>query len=446
MLDAKFIRDNPDAIRTAMSARGSAWDTDEFLALDERRRELIAQTEALQARRNELSRSIGTLLKDHHTQAVADAKAEVALIKDSLTVLDADRDRLDTQTHELLSTAPNLPDASVPLGVDEHDNVEVKRWGTPRDFSAEGFEPKAHWDLGPALGIIDFERAVKLAESRFVLLGGAGAQLERALINFMLDLHADAGFKEWWPPTLANAQTLYGTGQLPKFADDLYQTVTTSDANEGMESGGEATTAGRLYLTPTAEVTLTNIHRGEVLNADSLPRHYTAYTACFREEAGSAGRDTRGMIRIHQFDKVELVKLTTPETSFNELESMTCQGEKVLEILGLPYRRLALCTGDLGFGAAKTYDLEVWLPSYNDYKEISSCSNCVDFQARRAGIKYRDPDAFKGSRYLHTLNGSALALSRTFAAIIENYQNPDGTVTVPEALRPYLRGLKTITK
>ncbi|MCL2680346.1 MAG: serine--tRNA ligase [Coriobacteriia bacterium] len=441
MLDAKFVRENPEAIRAAMLSRSSSWNVDDFLLLDQQRRALIVQLEDLQARRNAASKHIGDLMREGDHAATEAAKAEVARLKVDIAAIDAEKVTLDRQVTDLLVTAPNLPDASVPAGASEDDNPEIKRWGTPRDFAAEGFAPQAHWDLGPALGIVDFERAVKLAESRFVLLGGAGAALERALINFMLDVHLDAGYKEWWPPVLANSDTLFGTGNLPKFEDDLYKTQTESDANTDLEGG---VTAGRLYLTPTAEATLTNIHRGEVLEAKTLPRYYTAYTPCFREEAGSAGRDTRGMIRVHQFDKVELVKLTTPESSFDELEKMTLQAESVLELLGLPYRRIELCTGDLGFAAAKTNDIEVWLPSYSDYKEISSCSNCGDFQARRANLKYRDPQNFKGSRFLHTLNGSGLAVGRCFAAILENYQNADGTVTVPEVLRPYLRGIEII--
>ncbi|MDR1775453.1 MAG: serine--tRNA ligase [Actinomycetes bacterium] len=437
MLDAKLIRENPDAVRAAMSTRNSSWSVDEWLSVDEERRALIAQLETLQAERNAASKAIGGFLREGRQTEAEAAKADVAGLKARIADLDGRTGELDRQAQALLATAPNLPDASVPVGAGEDDNVEVKRWGTPPSFD---FEPAAHWDLGPALGIIDFERAVKLAESRFYVLGGMGARLERALINYMLELHASAGFKEWWLPTLANGETLYGTGQLPKFEDDLYKTQTTGDANE--QEGG--VTARRLYLTPTAEVTMTNLHRDEVLNADQLPLWYTAYTACFREEAGSAGRDTRGMIRVHQFDKVEMVKFATPETSMDELESMTRQAERVLEELGLAYRRLELCTGDLGFGAAKTFDLEVWLPSYGAYKEISSCSNCWDFQARRANIKYRDPAAFKGARFVHTLNGSGLAVGRCFAAIIENYQNADGSVTVPEVLRPYLRGQDVI--
>ena len=305
--------------------------------------------------------------------------------------------------------------------------MEVRRWGTPRDFGADGFDPKAHWDLGTDLDIIDFERGVKLAASRFYLLGGAGARLERALINFMVDTHTSRGYKEWWCPVMANATTLTGTGQLPKFEDDLFHT------REG------------LYLIPTAEVQLTNIHAGEVLDASRLPLRYCAFTPCFREEAGSAGRDTRGIIRVHQFSKVEMVKITTPEQGFDELEAMTADAENILQKLELPYRVITLCTGDLGFSAAKTYDVEVWLPSYDSYKEISSCSCCTDFQARRANIKYKDPTAFKGSRFAYTLNGSGLAVGRTMAAILENYQNADGSVTVPKALVPYMGGLEVIT-
>ena len=327
---------------------------------------------------------------------------------------------------DLLLATPNMPADSTPVGESEDDNPEVRRWGTPRDFAAEGFEMKPHWDLGPELGIIDFERAVKLARSRFILLGGLGARLERALINFMADTHSSRGYKEWWCPAMANAETLTGTGQLPKFEEDLFHTT------EG------------LYLIPTAEVQLTNIHAGEVLDAGQLPLKYCAFTPCFREEAGSAGRDTRGLIRVHQFDKVEMVKYAKPEESFDDLEAMVADAENILQLLGLPYRVISLCTGDIGFSAAKTYDLEVWLPSYNGYKEISSCSNCTDFQARRANIKYRDPANFKGSRFVHTLNGSGLAVGRTMAAVIENYQQADGTVRVPDVLVPYMGGVEVI--
>ncbi len=426
MLDAKLIRDNPDVVRKAMADRGAAWDVDGFLQLDEERRKLIQHTEARQARRNEASKEIGRLMQAGELDAVEAIKAEVATIKDELEGAQARLETIDMEVRDLLLTGPNIPDASVPLGADETENVEVRRWGTPPAF--DGFEPQPHWDLGPALGIVDFERAVKLAESRFVLLGRDGARLNRALINFMLDAHGRRGYTEWSPPALANAETLTGTGQLPKFADDLYQTT------DG------------LYLIPTAEVQLTNIHRDEVLEDADLPFHYCAYTPCFREEAGSAGRDTRGMIRVHQFDKVEMVKFTTPETSFDELETMVADAEFILQQLGMAYRVIVLCTGDMGFSAAKTYDLEVWLPSYGDYKEISSVSDCTDFQARRASIKYRSPDEFKGSRFVHTLNGSGLAVGRTLAAVIENYQNADGSITVPEVLRPYLGGQERIER
>ncbi len=424
MLDARFVRDNPDAVRAAMAARKSSWDIDAFLTLDEERRRLIGETEALQAERNEASKLIGQMMQAGERENAEKAKGAVRQINDRISALEAQLEAVGNDTRDLLLTGPNLPDESVPVGADETENVEVRRWGTPPAFD---FEPKAHWDLGPELGIIDFERAVKLAESRFVLLGGMGARLNRALINFMLDTHAEAGYREWAPPVLANAETLTGTGQLPKFEDDLYQTT------DG------------LYLIPTAEVQLTNIHRDEVLEGDSLPRHYCAHTPCFREEAGSAGRDTRGMIRVHQFDKVELVKFARPEESMDALEGMVADAERILQKLGLAYRTIVLCTGDMGFGAAKTYDIEVWLPSYNDFKEISSCSNCGDFQARRANIKYRSPSEFKGSRLLHTLNGSGLAVGRCLAAVIENYQNADGSLTVPEALRPYLGGTERIT-
>jgi len=419
MLDARLVRENPDAVRIAMANRNSHWDIDAFLQLDEERRRLIGEVETLQARRNEDSKAIGALMQAGKRDEAEAAKEDVRRINDRITALDAEREVVDADTRDLLLTGPNPPDASVPIGADENDNVEVRRWGTPPEFD---FEAIPHWDLGPALGILDFERAVKLAESRFVLLGGMGAKLNRALINFMLDTHDTAGYKEWAPPVLANAETLTGTGQLPKFEDDLYKT-------------GEG-----LYLIPTAEVQLTNIHRDEVLEADTLPRKYTAHTPCFREEAGSAGRDTRGMIRVHQFDKVELVKFTRPEESFEALESMLEDAERILQKLGLAYRVIVLCTGDMGFGAAKTYDIEVWLPSYGAYKEISSCSNCTDFQARRANIKYRSPGEFKGSRLLHTLNGSGLAVGRCLAAVLENYQQADGSVAIPEVLQPYMGG------
>jgi seryl-tRNA synthetase len=421
MLDVKYVRENIDGVKDALLSRNFRWDGSAFLAADTRRRELIAESEALKAKRNASSKRIGALMKDGQKDEAEAAKEEVRVWGERIELLDRELAETEAALNEELLTIPNLPSASTPLGTSEDDNVEVRRWGTPRVFD---FEPKAHWDLGPELGIIDFERAVKLSKSRFVLLGGLGASLERALINFMTDTHISRGYREWWGPVLMNRESLTATGQLPKFEEDQFKTT------EG------------LYLIPTAEVMLTNIHRGEVLDASELPLHYCAYTPCFREEAGSAGRDTRGLIRVHQFDKVEMVKYATPERSFDELELMVADAENILQLLGLPYRVIELCTGDLGFSAAKTYDLEVWLPSYGAYKEISSCSNCVDFQARRANIRMRE----EGGRpeLAHTLNGSGLAVGRTMAALLENYQRPDGSVEVPEVLRPYLRGIEVI--
>ncbi|MCI8340844.1 MAG: serine--tRNA ligase [Eggerthellaceae bacterium] len=427
MLDAKFVRENGDAVAAAMAHRNAPWDASRFAQLDETRRVAITREEALQAERNAASKQIGQMMAAGQREEAEVAKERVREVNEELETIGRERDEADSALRDLLLSVPNLPDASVPVGADEDENVEVRRWGTPRDFGADGFDPKAHWDLGTDLDIIDFERGVKLAASRFYLLGGAGARLERALINFMVDTHTSRGYKEWWCPVMANATTLTGTGQLPKFEDDLFHT------REG------------LYLIPTAEVQLTNIHAGEVLDASRLPLRYCAFTPCFREEAGSAGRDTRGIIRVHQFSKVEMVKITTPEQGFDELEAMTADAENILQKLELPYRVITLCTGDLGFSAAKTYDVEVWLPSYDSYKEISSCSCCTDFQARRANIKYKDPTAFKGSRFAYTLNGSGLAVGRTMAAILENYQNADGSVTVPKALVPYMGGLEVIT-
>lgn len=424
MLDAKFVRENPRLVRDALENRNATWDVDDFLDLDTRRRDCIGRVESRQARRNEASKLIGGLMKDGKREEAETLKGEVRRLNEEIAETDTELADIDERLAGLLLTIPNIPDASVPVGADENDNVEVRRWGTPRKFD---FEAKAHWDLGPEMGIVDFERGVKLAKSRFVVLGRDGARLNRALINFMLDTHGSRGYTEWSLPVLANAETLTGTGQLPKFEEDLFRT------DEG------------LYLIPTAEVQLTNLHRDEVLEASELPLHYCAYTPCFREEAGSAGRDTRGMIRVHQFDKVEMVKFAAPETSFDELEGMVADAENILQLLGLPYRVIVLCTGDMGFGAAKTYDLEVWLPSYNGYKEISSCSNCVDFQARRAAIKYRDPGEFKGSRLAHTLNGSGLAVGRTLVAVLENYQQADGTVVIPDVLRPYMGGQEIVS-
>ena len=424
MLDIRFVRENMEAVAQAMRNRNFEWDEQRFTQLDEARRTAIKEEEALQAQRNAISKQIGQLMGQGKKEEAEAAKDQVREINEKLTGLSAAHSEAEAALRDMMMRVPNLPHESVPVGADENENVEVRRWGTPREFD---FDYKAHWDLGPDLGIIDFERAVKLSGSRFVVLGGLGARLERSIINFMADTHAENGFKEWWMPSLVNRETMTGTGQLPKFEEDLFKTK-----DEGF------------YLIPTAEVPLTNLHAGEVIEGDSLPLRYTAFTNCFREEAGSAGRDTRGLIRVHQFDKVEMVKFAKPEQAYDELESMTEEAELILKKLGLPYRVITLCTGDMGFSASKTYDLEVWLPSYNDYKEISSCSCCSDFQARRANIRYRDPANFKGTRLVNTLNGSGLAVGRTMAAIMENYQNEDGSITVPDVLVPYMGGVTVI--
>ena len=424
MLDIKFVRENPDIVDKACESRQNAhWDRERFFELDEQRRKTIVEVEQLQADRNAISKQIGQLMREGKTDEAEAAKAQVAANKEHIAELDEKRGQVEDELFALVAAIPNIPDETVPYGKDDSDNPEVRRWGTPREFD---FEPKAHWDLGPSTGMIDFDRGVKLAGTRFYLLGGLGARMERALINFFIDMHVKAGFKEWWPPVITNQASLFGTGQLPKFDEDLYHVRPD------------------LYLIPTAEVQLTNIHRDEVLDASQLPLLYTAFTPCFREEAGSAGRDTRGIIRVHEFDKVEMVKFAKPEDSMNQLESMVAEAEACLQVLGLPYHVVTLCTGDIGFSARKCYDIEVWLPSYNNYKEISSCSNCWDFQARRANIHYKDPAEFKGTRLVHTLNGSGLAVGRTMAAIMENYQNADGSITVPEVLVPYMGGVEKI--
>ena len=424
MLDIKFVRENPDIVDKACESRQNAhWDRERFFELDEQRRKTIVEVEQLQADRNAISKQIGQLMREGKTDEAEAAKAQVAANKEHIAELDEKRGQVEDELFALVAAIPNIPDETVPYGKDDSDNPEVRRWGTPREFD---FEPKAHWDLGPSTGMIDFDRGVKLAGTRFYLLGGLGARMERALINFFIDMHVKAGFKEWWPPVITNQASLFGTGQLPKFDEDLYHVRPD------------------LYLIPTAEVQLTNSHRDEVLDASQLPLLYTAFTPCFREEAGSAGRDTRGIIRVHEFDKVEMVKFAKPEDSMNQLESMVAEAEACLQVLGLPYHVVTLCTGDIGFSARKCYDIEVWLPSYNNYKEISSCSNCWDFQARRANIRYKDPAEFKGTRLVHTLNGSGLAVGRTMAAIMENYQNADGSITVPEVLVPYMGGVEKI--
>ena len=427
MLDMKFVRENPDAVDAAMANRQTGWDREKFFALDDERRSVIGEVEELQATRNTESKRIGALMKEGKKDEAEAAKEAVREVNEKIEGLAARRAEIDAEMADFMCRLPNIPCEATPVGADETENPERRRWGKPRDFAAEGFEPKAHWDLGTDLGMLDFERGSKLSGGRFTVLAGKGAQLDRALQNLFLNTHISRGFREFIPPVIVNREIMYGTGQLPKFEDDAYHT------------GDDQ------FLIPTAEVALTNLHAGEVLDASQLPLRYTAGTPCFREEAGSAGRDTRGIIRQHQFTKVEMVKFAKPEESDDELESMTAEAEYILQQLGLPYRVISLCTGDLGFSARQTYDIEVWLPSYNAYKEISSCSNCGDFQARRANIKYRDPENFKGTRYLHTLNGSGLPTGRTMAAIMENYQNADGTITVPEVLRPYMGGAEVIT-
>ena len=362
-------------------------------------------------------------MKEGKKEEAETARARVAELKEGNKELDATMTQAATDMQNALYTIPNIPYDSVPEGVGAEDNVVEKMGGMETELPKDALP---HWELAKKYDLIDFDLGVKITGAGFPVYKGKGAQLQRALINFFLDTHTSRGFKEWWPPIVVKRQTMFGTGQLPKFEDDAYHV------------------SGDNFLIPTAEVVLTNLHAGEVLDADTLPRRYTAFTPCFREEAGSAGRDTRGIIRQHEFDKVEMVKFAKPEESDEELESMTAEAEYLLQQLGLPYRVISLCTGDLGFSARQTYDVEVWLPSYNAYKEISSCSNCGDFQARRANIKYRDPENFKGSRYLHTLNGSGLPAGRTMAAILENYQNADGTITIPEVLRPYMGGLEKI--
>jgi seryl-tRNA synthetase len=426
MLDLHFVRENLDRVRAALEARRFPTEAlDRFAELDAERRRVIAESDRLNAERNAASREIGALMKEGRRVEASSRRAAVAQLKERIAELERARDEAERKMQELLATLPNLPHASVPIGPDASANVEVRRWGTPRAFD---FTPRDHVELGTRLGILDLERAAKIAGARFAILHGAGARLERALINFMLDLHTrEHGYTETLPPFIVNAQALFGTGQLPKFEEDLFKL--TDERN--------------LYLVPTAEVPVTNYHREEILAADELPKKFVAYTPCFRSEAGSYGRDVRGLIRQHQFEKVELVKLTLPETSYDELESLTRDAERVLQLLGLPYRVVTLSTGDMGFSAAKTYDIEVWLPSQDAYREISSCSNCEAFQARRAQIRFRRAPGAK-PEFVHTLNGSGLAVGRTWIAILENYQQPDGSVVIPEALRPYMDGQERI--
>ncbi|MBC7246790.1 MAG: serine--tRNA ligase [Actinobacteria bacterium] len=422
MLDLKFVRENVDLVRKAVADRGLELPLDELLELDGRRRRLLADLEEKRARHKKGNKEIGERVRRGEDPSAL--RDEMGRLSDEIKAMEAEADALDGAMREILVRVPNLPHESVPVGPDETCNEEVRRWGDPPRFD---FPPLPHWELGEQLGILDFQRGVKIAESRFTLLRGRGALLERALINFMLDLHTrEHGYTEVFPPILVNEASMFATGQLPKLEAEMYRC--RDDV---------------LYLIPTAEVPVTNIHRDEVLREEDLPLYYCAYTPCFRREAGSYGKDIRGLIRQHQFNKVELVKFAHPETSFDELEKLTNNAEEVLRRLGLPYRVVVLSTGDLSFAASKCYDLEVWLPSYGEYKEISSCSNFTDFQARRAGIRFRPAGGGK-ARFVHTLNGSGVAIGRTVAAILENYQREDGSVAVPEALRPYMHGLEAI--
>ena len=426
MLDLGFVRESLDAVRSAMADRSFPADVlDRFAEMDADRRRIIGEADAINQERNSASKEIGALMQAGKKDEAEAKKAEVSGLKDQQAELEKQRDAADAAVHELLAGLPNIPAPDVPVGADETANKEVRRWGEARAFD---FEPKDHVDIGTGLGILDLETAGKISGSRFAILKGAGARLERALVNFMLDAQRDAGYTETLPPFLVNRDSLFGTGQLPKFAEDLFFT------ND--ERG--------LALIPTAEVPVTNYYRDEILDASDLPKHFVAYTPCFRSEAGSYGRDTRGLIRQHQFEKVELVKITTPETSEDEHEKLTADAERILQLLGLPYRTMVLSTGDMGFSARKTYDIEVWLPSQQTYREISSCSNCGDFQARRMNTRFRPAEGGK-PQFVHTLNGSGLAVGRTWIAVLENYQRPDGSVAIPQVLQQYMGGLEVIT-
>jgi seryl-tRNA synthetase len=422
MLDLKLLRENLADVKARMATRGIAVDWEEFVSLDRERREAVANIERLKEKKNRLSGEIGKLKKTGADATIL--MREVEEVSEAIRSSQAPLTDIETRFDQFMLTLPNLPHPSVKVGKDERDNREVRRWGEPPKF---GFAPKNHWDVGEELGILDFARAAKIAGARFAVYRGAGAKLERALINFMLDVHTEQnGYKEILPPALVNRAALVGTGQLPKFEEDLFHV-----------------TPGDYFLIPTAEVPLTNLHREEMLERDELPIKYVAYTPCFRSEAGSYGKDVRGLIRQHQFNKVEMVKLTEPDNSYDELESMVQNAEAVLKGLELPYRVVELCTGDMGFGAAKTYDLEVWLPGQNTFREISSCSNCEEFQARRANIRYRKEKTGR-PLFVHTLNGSGLAVGRTLVAVLENYQQEDGSVIIPNALRNYMGGLDRI--
>lgn len=424
MLDIRRIRKNPDEVVKALEKRHGDFPIQKVLELDEKRRSLLTEVEGMKSKQNSVSKDIPRLKKEG--KDISNLLEEMRELSDKIKELDLRVKDIDQELKETLLYIPNTPHESVAEGESDEDNMEIRKWGEPTEFD---FEPKAHWDLGTELDILDFERASKLTGARFSLFKGAGALLERALINFMLDIHtSEHGYEEVSPPFMVNRDSMIGTGQLPKFEDDMFY-IPSKD----------------YFLIPTAEVPLTNIFRDEILDEDMLPIYLTAYTPCFRQEAGSAGRDTRGLIRNHQFDKVELVKFSLPENSYDELEKLTNNAEIILQRLGLPYRIVALCSGDLGFSAAKTYDLEVWMPSYGRYVEISSCSNFEDFQARRANLRFRRKDS-KKVEFVHTLNGSGLAVGRTLAALLENYQQEDGTIIVPEVLRPYAKNLEKIEK
>ncbi len=429
MLELKYVRENLDAVEQMLKNRCFNEDARrellaQFSELDQKRRNLLGEVESLKAKRNQANDEISARKKAK--EDAADLIEQVKSVSARIKEIDPELSEVEAEEENILLSIPNMPHQSVPVGPDDSANVEVRRWGEIKDFD---FSPKNHWELGEDLGIMDFGRAAKISGSRFVCLSGAGSRLTRALMNFMLDLHCGRhGYREVWPPCMINSDSMRGTGQLPKFAEDSFKVENTD-----------------YWLAPTAEVPLTNLHRDEILNAEELPINYTAYTPCFRAEAGAAGRDTRGMIRVHQFDKVELVKFTRPEDSWDELEKLTHDAEEVLQGLKLPYRVVALSTGDLGFSSAKTYDLEVWLPGAGLFREISSCSCFTDFQARRANIRFRRKAGGK-PELAHTLNGSGLAIGRTLVAVLENYQQKDGSVLVPEALRPYMGGQEIIKK
>ncbi len=414
MLDLKFVCENIEEVKQRLAHRSGKFDLEGLGELAGERKTLIQDGETKKATKNAVSKLIPSLKGDEKAAKIAEMKE----LGEDIKAIDASLNEVESKISEIMLTIPNLPNKEVPIGSDSDDNVEVRRWGEPTKFD---FEPKAHWDIAEQKDLCDWPRASKISGARFTVYKGLGARLERAIYNFMLDTHTANGYTEVFPPFMVNKNAMIGTGQLPKFAEDMYYVN-----NEGQD----------FYLVPTAEVPVTNLHRDEILPYDALPIKYCAYTACFRGEAGSAGRDTRGLIRQHQFNKVELVKFTTPETSYAELEHLTNSAEKILQLLGIPYRVVCLCTGDLGFGSAKTYDIEVWMPSYNRYVEISSCSDYEDFQARRASIRYRDKDG--KVRLVHTLNGSGLAVGRTTAAILENFQQADGSIVIPEVLRKYV--------